>query len=113
MQWVFNPNVRIDFKAYHFLCQLFGLAPGRKSLSFGQFVRTFRMLNPVKAQRMTRRDYVRSVFQFEHAIETDDHVYVPPIGGAHMEHQSSDFNHEEIHKFMRNGGAHPYFFQLA
>jgi hypothetical protein len=112
LKWVFNPEVRIDYDAYQFLCQLFGLAPGRNRLTFNDFLRTFRLLNPIKAQLMTRKDYSRLVFQFEHAIETEDQVFVPPIGGGHPEHLSSDFNHNKIHKFMMNGGAHPYFFQL-
>jgi uncharacterized protein (DUF4415 family) len=111
LKWVFNPEVRIDYEAYQFLCQLFGLAPGRNRLTFSDFLRTFRMLNPFKARMMTRKDYARSVFQFEHAIETEDQVFVPPIGGGHPEHLSSDFNHDKIRKFMMNGGAHPYFFQ--
>lgn len=111
LRWIFNPSVTIDRDAYHFLCQLFGLAHGSNHLTFPNFIRTFQLLNPSKS-KLNRKELSRSVFQFEHAFETEDEVYVPPIGGGHREHLSSAFNHIQIRQFMMNGGAHPYFFEL-
>jgi hypothetical protein len=111
LQWIFNPAVKIDRNDYQFLCQLFNLSNGVSHLTFANFIRTFSALNPSKA-KLTRKELARSVFQFEHAFETEDQVFIPPIGGAHREHLSSDFNHIEIRRFMMNGGAHPYFFQV-
>lgn len=111
LNWIFNPAVEIDRHDYHFLCQLFGLSRGSNHLTFSNFLDTFRVLNPSKS-KLTKKELSRSVFQFEHAFETDDQVFVPPIGGGHREHLSSAFNHDKIRNFMMSGGAHPYFFIL-
>jgi hypothetical protein len=112
LRWLFNPAVVIDKDDYQFLCQLFNLARGRNYLTFDNFLRTFQVLNPIKS-RLNRKELARSVFQFEHVFETEDQVFVPPVGGGHREHLSSAFNHDQIRRFMRNGGAHPYFFELV
>jgi DNA polymerase III delta subunit len=111
LRWIFNPSVKIDLDAYQFLCELFGLSEGTNYLTFKNFIRTFQMLNPTKS-RLSKKELSRSVFQFEHAFETEDEVFVPPIGGCHREHLSSGFNHIQIRQFMTHGGAHPYFFEL-
>jgi hypothetical protein len=112
LAWIFNPAVIIDFASYQFLCQLFNLTQGRNQLTFDVFLKSFQKLSPMKTNMMTKKEFARSVFQFDHAFETKDQVFVPPIGGAHREHMSSDFNHDVILKFMMRGGAHPYFFEL-
>jgi hypothetical protein len=111
LRWIFNPAVVIDKDDYRFLCRLFNMGRGKGHLDYDDFLRTFQVLNPNKA-RLNRRELTRCVFQFEHAFETEDRVFVPPIGGGHREHMSSGFNHDEIRRFMMNGGAHPYFFEL-
>lgn len=111
LRWIFNPAVVIDKDDYQFLCRLFNMGRGKGKLDFDDFLRTFQVLNPNKA-RLSRKELARCVFQFEHAFETEDQVFVPPIGGGHREHMSSGFNHDEIRRFMMNGGAHPYFFEL-
>lgn len=58
---------------------------------------------------MTEKDYARCFSSLSMPFETEDQVFVPPIGGGHPEHLSSDFNHGKIHQFMMTGGAHPYF----
>lgn len=113
-QWVFNPQIIIKADTYKFLCQLFGLTRGMKKLTYGKFINAFMALNPSKRALVEKAVYQkkskRTVFQFEHAIEINGTVFVPPIGGIHREHESSGFNHERIRDFMMHAGAHPYFF---
>jgi hypothetical protein len=115
-QWVFNPTITIKADTYKFLCQLFGLARGNNTLTYGNFINAFMALNPSKRSLVEKAVYQkksrRTVFQFENAIEINGIVYVPPIGGIHREHESSRFNHERIRDFMMHAGAHPYFFSV-
>jgi hypothetical protein len=87
---------------------------GTNYLSYQNFLDAFTTLNPSKAKesRKATKCPNRTVFQFSHAIETDDLIYIPPIGGVHPEHLSSRFNQKQVHKFLMHGGAHPYFFKM-
>jgi hypothetical protein len=112
-RWIFNPEIVIDFDGYQFLCQVFNVVDGQACLTYDLFLKTFSKLNPIKANVIEKRSKAlnRTVFQFDHAFECEHAIYVPPIGGAHREHLSSRFNHQQIRKFLMHGGCHPYFFE--
>jgi hypothetical protein len=112
LQWVFNPDVVINRNTFLFLCQVFDVINSPNHLSYQNFLNAFVALNPSKRDEFRRAAKCpnRTVFQFSHVIETDDVIYIPPIGGVHPEHLSSGFNLKQAHKFLMHGGAHPYFF---
>lgn len=116
-RWVLNPEIVIGLETYKFLCRLFNLSKGKNTLTFDNFLKTFMDLNPSKKKliqmSMYKKKAQRTVFQFEHVVQSNGVTYVPPIGGAHCEHRSSRFNHKQIHDFFMHAGAHPYFFVLV
>lgn len=113
-KWVFNPSVEIKADTFKFLCQLFNLTEGTNNLTFNDFLKAFVALNPGKAkiidESLNKKKTRRTVFQFDHAVECNGNLYIPPIGGVHREHLSSRFNYIQIRKFFMHAGAHPYFF---
>jgi hypothetical protein len=113
-EWIFNPSVVIDRSTYLFLCQVFHVVQGNDRLNFDTFVKAYVALTEEKksSSKSARKSANRTVFQFNHVIETESTIYVPPIGGVHPEHKSSRFNLSQVTKFLTHGGAHPYFFRL-
>ncbi len=110
-RWFFDPSIVIKQKTFLFLCQVFGEAEGKKTLTFVNFQKAYLELNGQIPPKGKSGDANRTVFRSSHSFLVDGVTCIPPIGGVHPEHLSSRFNHIQIRTFLSRSGFHPYFFE--